>query len=163
MSTDATRRLKLEDEKWTEVGSSYNAFRSQVLAELEERRKEFPSAKAKGKQRLSEDERGEDVDLWDISEADLPEHFRGKEGLDLARSIAKGEEMQQDVVGVRLAELGFTVSSALCGYYTAFLMVVFPFTFYRRTNCTHSPTLHSRQPESPKQTSTAASQHSTAS
>ncbi|KAI0091077.1 Mis12-Mtw1 protein family-domain-containing protein [Irpex rosettiformis] len=101
------QKLKLEDEKWTEVGSSYNAFRSQVLAELEERRKEFPSAKAKGKQRLSEEERGEDVDLWDISEADLPEHFRGKEGLDLARSIAKGEQLQQDTLAGRLAELEF--------------------------------------------------------
>lgn len=146
-------RLKLEDEKWTEVGSSYNAFRSQVLAELEERRKEFPSAKAKGKQRLSEEDRGEDVDLWDISEADLPEHFRGKEGLDLARSIAKGEEMQQDVVAARLAELGFTVSLPLYGCYTASLTVPFSFTdgpaTHSRSLCTEDNTNRRNRPKPP--------------
>ena len=128
----------MEDEKWTEVGSSYNAFRSQVLAELEERRKEFPSTKAKGKQRLSEEERGEDVDLWDISEADLPEHFRGTEGLDLARSIAKGEQSQQDALVGRLGELEFTVSDPLSGYSTAFLISSGSTTCCRRTGYTPS-------------------------
>jgi hypothetical protein len=108
-------RLKMEDERWTEVGSSYNAFRSQVLAELEERRKEFPSAKAKGKQRLDEDNEGEgntNVDLWDISEQDLPEHFQGGEGLDLARSIVKGEYGKQSTLNERIADLEWTVSNS---------------------------------------------------
>ncbi|KAI0342616.1 hypothetical protein BDW22DRAFT_1330457 [Trametopsis cervina] len=102
------QKLKIEDEKWTEVGHSYNTFRANVLAELEERRKGFPSAKAKGKQRLTEEEGGVDADLWDISENDLPEHFRGIGGLDLAKSLVKDEQTAQESLAGRVAELGYT-------------------------------------------------------
>lgn len=100
-------RLKQEDEAWTEVGHSYNSFRSNVLAELDERRKEFPSAKAKGKQRSIE----EDILLWDISEQDLPEHFRGGDGLELAKSLVKAKKEQESPLAQRIADLEYTVST----------------------------------------------------
>lgn len=99
--------MKQEDEAWTEVGHSYNAFRASVLAELEERKKDFPSAKAKGKQRLTE----EDTTLWDISEKDLPEHFRGSAGIELAKSLVRVETGQQDPLAQPMADLEYTVSA----------------------------------------------------
>lgn len=100
--------LKQEDEAWTEVGNSYNAFRGTVLAELEERRKEFPSAKAKGKQRSTED-----LALWDISEKDLPDYFGGNHGLELARNLVKTERGEQSALVQRMADLEYTVSYCL--------------------------------------------------
>ena len=100
-----TFRLKQEDEAWTEVGNSYNAFRAQVLADVNERKKELPSAKAKGKQRVTE----ADVELWGINEDDLPEHLRGKDGLGLARSILD-RERRQSVITNRVTDLEYTVS-----------------------------------------------------
>ena len=78
-------RLKQEDEAWVEVGTSYNSFRAAVLEELEERKREFPSAKAKGKRKAT----AEDVAAWSIPERDLPTHFRGKDGLELARALVE--------------------------------------------------------------------------
>ena len=101
-------RLKQEDEAWIEVGTSYNSFRASVLAELEERKKEFPSAKAKGKQKAT----AEDVALWDISEKDLPEYFRGKDGLGLARALVEANAGQRSPLQDRMDDLQFAVRCA---------------------------------------------------
>ncbi|KAF7794758.1 hypothetical protein EIP86_005896 [Pleurotus ostreatoroseus] len=98
------QKLKQEDEAWIEVGTSYNSFRSAVLAELEERKREFPSAKAKGKQKAT----AEDVALWDISEKDLPEYFRGQDGVMLARSLVAGDHAQTSPLRGRMSDLECT-------------------------------------------------------
>ncbi|PSS32065.1 hypothetical protein PHLCEN_2v2172 [Hermanssonia centrifuga] len=98
------QKLKQEDEAWIEVGNSYNSFRGAVLAELEERKKEFPSAKAKGKRRAT----AEDIALWDVSEKDLPEYFRGKGGLSMARSIVEVDPGRKSPLKERIEDLEFT-------------------------------------------------------
>ena len=102
---DFAKRLKQEDEAWIGVGTSYNSFRSSVLGELEERKREFPSAKVKGKRRAT----AEDIALWDISEKDLPEHFRGKEGLGLARTLVEPNAEDMGALRERMDELEYTV------------------------------------------------------
>ncbi|GJE89926.1 Mis12-Mtw1 protein family-domain-containing protein [Phanerochaete sordida] len=95
------QRLKQEDEAWVEVGASYNSFRSAVLAELEDRKKEFPSAKAKGKRPAT----AADIALWDISEKDLPDHLRGRDGLALARSFVDAGAETQSPLRKRMDDL----------------------------------------------------------
>jgi kinetochore protein Mis13/DSN1 len=97
--------LKQEDEAWVEVGNSYNSFRAAVLAELDERKKEFPSAKAKGKRPAT----AADIALWDISEKDLPEHFHGKGGLALAKSLVDPSSAKRTVLSERMQDLESTV------------------------------------------------------
>lgn len=87
--------MKAEEDAWIQVTNHYNAIRSDVAAEMDK----AASAKAKGKQRaVPEDE-------WDIDERDLPEHFRGKSGIELARRLMSVEVAQQDPLGDRLASL----------------------------------------------------------
>ena len=87
--------MKAEEDAWIQVTNHYNAIRSEVAAEMDK----AASAKAKGKQRaVPEDE-------WDIDERDLPEHFRGKSGIELARRLMSVEVAQQDPLGDRLASL----------------------------------------------------------
>lgn len=88
------------------MGSSYNSFRSAVLAELDERKKEFPSAKAKGKRPAT----AEDIALWDIQEKDLPDHFRGRDGLALARSLVHADSAKS-ALSERMEDLELTVSA----------------------------------------------------
>lgn len=95
------QRLKQEDEAWVEVGASYNSFRSAVLAELEDRKKEFPSAKARGKRPAT----AADIALWDISEKDLPEHFRGRDSLALARGLVDPAVDTQSLLRRRMEDL----------------------------------------------------------
>ncbi|EKM58573.1 uncharacterized protein PHACADRAFT_171852 [Phanerochaete carnosa HHB-10118-sp] len=95
------QRLKQEDEAWVEVGASYNSFRTSVLAELDDRKKELPSAKAKGKRPAT----AADVALWDIGEKDLPEHFRGRDGLIVARSLVDAAVDAQSPLRKRMEDL----------------------------------------------------------
>ena len=87
--------MKAEEDAWIEVTNHYNAIRSEVAAEMDK----AASAKAKGKQRaIPEDD-------WDIDERDLPEHFRGKSGIGLARRLMNVESARQDLLGDRLDSL----------------------------------------------------------
>ncbi len=115
--------MKQEDEAWIEVGNSYNSFRGAVLAELEERKKEFTSAKAKGKRRAT----AEDIALWDVSEKDLPEYFRGKGGLSMARSIVEVDPGRKSPLKERIEDLEFTVRMVVV--FPAFPVLTVPMLF----------------------------------
>ena len=52
----------------------------------------------------------EDLTLRDISEKDLPDHFRGPDGLELAMSLMKVEKGKQSPLAQRMADLEYTVS-----------------------------------------------------
>lgn len=87
--------MKAEEDAWIEVTNHYNAIRTEVAAEMDK----AVSAKAKGKQKAVPE------DDWDIDPRDLPEHFRGKSGIELARRLVSAEVVQQDPLGDRLDTL----------------------------------------------------------
>ncbi|KZT67919.1 hypothetical protein DAEQUDRAFT_365617 [Daedalea quercina L-15889] len=93
------QRMKAEEDAWIEVTNHYNAIRMEITSELDK----AVSVKAKGKQRAMPD------DDWDIDPRDLPEHFRGKNGIDLARRVVSGEVAQQDPLSSRLDSLEYTM------------------------------------------------------
>ncbi|KAH9914951.1 uncharacterized protein B0H18DRAFT_112881 [Fomitopsis serialis] len=91
--------MKAEEDAWIEVTNHYNAFRMEVAAELDK----AASTKAKGKQRAVP------ADDWDIDPRDLPDHFGGKGGVELARKLVSGEFAQQDPLSRRLDSLEYTI------------------------------------------------------
>lgn len=99
------------------MGSSYNSFRSAVLSELEERKKEFPSAKARGKRPATM----HDIALWGISDRDLPEHFGGRDGLALAKSLVNPAPAES-AVSQRIEELELMVRDVPVPYFLLFIL-----------------------------------------
>lgn len=91
--------MKAEEDAWIEVTNHYNAIRAEVAAEMDK----AVSAKAKGKQRAAPE------DDWDIDPRDLPQYFRGKQGMELASRLVSKEAAQQDPLGNRLDSLEETV------------------------------------------------------
>ena len=116
--------MKAEEDAWIEVTNHYNAIRSEVAAEMDR----AASAKAKGKQRAVP---GDD---WDINPRDLPEHFRGKNGIELALRLVSTEVAQQDPLGDRLDRLEETVRRNMQTFDS------FAQTLYRWTAYIISPT-----------------------
>jgi hypothetical protein len=119
-----THRAKVEESAWLEVANFYNTYRSTVLADLDKRlapqppstpsSTRTPSAKAKGKQRASSQE----VEDWSSPrEYELPEVFRGEEGVGLARGVVGigggGEEGRKSPLSARLEGLEFKVRAYL--------------------------------------------------
>lgn len=102
-------RLKQEDEAWLEVGTSYNALRATVLAEVEERKNNFPSAKVKGKRKATEEE----VALWDVEEKELPQGLRGKGGVGLAKTLCEPDGGNSGPLSERMDGLECAVRSFL--------------------------------------------------
>ncbi|CCM06771.1 uncharacterized protein FIBRA_09069 [Fibroporia radiculosa] len=95
------QRSKAEEDAWMEVVHHYNAYRAEVLADLDK----HESAKAKGKQRASPDE----IDKWDVDERVLSEQFRGGEGVDLARKVVSSGADDKDPLRIRLDDLEHTM------------------------------------------------------
>ncbi|KDQ52709.1 hypothetical protein JAAARDRAFT_162538 [Jaapia argillacea MUCL 33604] len=86
--TEHNERAMAEDQAWGEVATYYNQHRARVMAETEKMKEtRARSAKAKGKQRAMSQE----VEDWGPRDYELPEEFRGSEGVALARSIV-GED-----------------------------------------------------------------------
>ncbi|KAH9830289.1 Mis12-Mtw1 protein family-domain-containing protein [Rhodofomes roseus] len=96
------QRMKAEEDAWIEVTNHHHAFRMEIAAELDK----AASTKAKGKQRAVPE------DDWDIDSRDLPEHFRGKAGVELARRLVNGEAAQQDPLSSRLDSMEYTMDHA---------------------------------------------------
>jgi hypothetical protein len=65
------------------VSQFYNSYQITVNAEIARRRQSMASAKAKGKQRATT----VDFDEWAIDDHELPLHFRGIDGVELARQL----------------------------------------------------------------------------
>ncbi|KZT00942.1 uncharacterized protein LAESUDRAFT_664952 [Laetiporus sulphureus 93-53] len=95
------QRSKAEEDAWLEVTNHYNAYRTEVLAELEK----FASTRVKGKQRAS----AEDVDEWNVDEKALPAYFRGSRSLDLARGVVSSAIDKEGNLSSRLDDLEFTM------------------------------------------------------
>lgn len=68
------------------------------------------SAKAKGKQRATE----ADFYEWDVDDHDLPVHFRGLDGVDLAKKLLSERlsSPEDALIQERLATVEDTVSSS---------------------------------------------------
>lgn len=95
-------RSKAEDVAWSRVQDHYNAYRAEVLDEINR----LESTKAKGKQRAS----AEEMQEWEINESDLPAHFRGDSNIGLARRIVASSGLNTDSrLKERLQELEFSV------------------------------------------------------
>ncbi|PCH39348.1 hypothetical protein WOLCODRAFT_141197 [Wolfiporia cocos MD-104 SS10] len=99
------QRSRAEDDSWLEVTRHYNAYRQEILAELNT----AASAKAKGKQRASADQ----VEEWDVEERSLPKHFRGSTNLDLARQVTGAEARKKGALNTRLESLEYTMDRLL--------------------------------------------------
>ncbi|OCH85569.1 hypothetical protein OBBRIDRAFT_739709 [Obba rivulosa] len=98
--------MKAEEDAWVEISNIFNAHRSNILAEcerLEKRHQSFVSARAKGKQRATAD----DLDAWEVEERYLPEHFRGRGKIELARSIVQSTADDESPLRNRLKDLEF--------------------------------------------------------
>jgi kinetochore protein Mis13/DSN1 len=76
-------RAKAEDQAWVAVSQFYNSYQASVKAEHDRRRQSMASAKAKGKQRAT----AADFEDWLVEEHELPQHFRGSEGIGLAKRL----------------------------------------------------------------------------
>ncbi|EMD31504.1 hypothetical protein CERSUDRAFT_100359 [Gelatoporia subvermispora B] len=100
------QRMKAEEDAWLEISNTFNAYRSSILTEcerLEKRHQNFVSARAKGKQRATVD----DLDAWEVEERYLPEHFRGRGQIELARSVIQATPDDESPLRARLRDLEF--------------------------------------------------------
>lgn len=97
-------RAKAEERAWIEVAHFYNSYRDNVLSELDKRLPRIPDAK--GKQRATSQE----VDDWsNPREYELPEEFRGAQGVELAKSVLEMETGAKSPLTLRLEGLEFKV------------------------------------------------------
>ena len=99
-------RAKAEESAWLEVANFYNSYRDKVLSEMDRR----PSANKKGKQRATSQE----LEDWEsIREYELPEMFRGENGVGLARRFVGGKRDDgMNSISARLQSLEFKVRSS---------------------------------------------------
>lgn len=95
---------KAEESAWMEVANLYNSYRDNVLSEMDKR----PSASKKGKQRATSQE----LEDWEnVREFELPEMFRGKGGVGLARRfVGAKRDVGKNPLSARLQSLEFKVS-----------------------------------------------------
>lgn len=89
---------------WDEAEDFYKSYRKNTLADME-RLRHPPSAKAKGKQRAT----SQDPADFMPREYELPEEFRGNDGLRLAMSVIDDEQGQKNTLGQRMEDLQFKV------------------------------------------------------
>lgn len=95
------QRSKSEDMAWSKVQDRYNAYRTEVLDEINK----LELSKSKGKQRASL----EQLDEWDIQEHALPAHFRGQNNIDLARKIVVAGASGNGRLKERLQDLEYSM------------------------------------------------------
>ncbi|KZP20716.1 hypothetical protein FIBSPDRAFT_861449 [Athelia psychrophila] len=102
-------RRKAEEAAWLDVANYYNTYQASALAEMQKRAPPGTGANGKGKQKATPQE----MEAWSSPrDSELPEAFRGKTGVALARSVL------EDTGGAprgpnseRLGELEFKVDS----------------------------------------------------
>ncbi|KAI0789954.1 Mis12-Mtw1 protein family-domain-containing protein [Abortiporus biennis] len=102
------QRLKTEQDAWSEVEKFYKSLESNTLEEVRKREAELISGKSKGKQRATVDE----MQSWQL-EKDLPEHFLGANGVELAKRILASDSSQKSVLSKRMEDLELTADRLL--------------------------------------------------
>ena len=102
-------RSRAEDQAWVAVSQFYNSYQATVNAEVARRRQSMASAKAKGKQRAT----AADFDEWAIDDHEIPVHFRGKNGVELARQLLSERlsSSEDNRLGKRIAAVEDRVSA----------------------------------------------------
>ena len=113
-------RAKAEENAWLEVANFYNSYQRTVLSSLDKSLPApppTPSAKSKGKQRATSQE----VEDWSsLREHELPEAFRGEDGVGLAKSVVNAretEEGRKSPLSERLEGLEFKVRFFLVHFF----------------------------------------------
>ncbi|KII85269.1 hypothetical protein PLICRDRAFT_146108 [Plicaturopsis crispa FD-325 SS-3] len=107
-------RIKAEEVAWDEAEDFYKSYRKNTLADME-RLRHPPSAKAKGKQRATSQDPAEFMPR----EYELPEEFRGNDGIRLAMSVIDDEQGQKNTLGQRMEDLQFKVDHLQSFIHTA--------------------------------------------
>ncbi|EGN98747.1 hypothetical protein SERLA73DRAFT_181372 [Serpula lacrymans var. lacrymans S7.3] len=114
--TEHIDRAKAEQEAWVHVDQFYNSYQTNSLADLEKRRRALTppsSLKAKGKQRATSVEPGDDWRWLLPREEELPEAFRGKNGVELAKRIMEErfESGEESPISQRMEDVRFKIDS----------------------------------------------------
>ncbi|KAF7981281.1 hypothetical protein HWV62_34185 [Athelia sp. TMB] len=100
-------KAKAEEKAWLDVANYYNNYQAGALVEMQKR---ATPGNGKGKQKATPQE----VEAWSSPrDSELPESFRGKMGVALARSVMEdADDLSKGPIQQRLKELEFKTTNA---------------------------------------------------